>query len=86
MNSNSEIYSKYIKYKNKYINLQNKINIQQTGGTALASSGGGGGGGGGGSDTSSIDAKTFFDLTKFDETKYIPIKTRYTLNGKDINP
>jgi hypothetical protein len=86
MNSNSEIYSKYIKYKNKYINLQNKINIQQTGGSALAS------GDSDASDTSlatgiseSIDAKTFFGLPEFDENKYIPIKTRYTINGKDIN-
>ena len=89
MNSNSEIYSKYIKYKNKYINLQNKINIQQTGGTALAS----GGGGGGGSDTSLatgiselIDAKTFLGLKESDEIKYIPIKTTYkTSEGKDIH-
>ena len=82
MNSNSEIYSKYIKYKNKYINLQNKINIQQTGGTALAS----GGGGGGGSDMSSIDAKTFLGLKESDEIKYIPIKTTYkTSEDKDIN-
>ena len=86
MNSNSEIYSKYIKYKNKYINLKNKINIQQTGGSALASSDSDA------SDTSLatgiselIDAKTFFGLTTFDETKYIPIKTRYTFNGKDIH-
>jgi len=89
MNSNSEIYSKYIKYKNKYINLQNKINIQQTGGSALAS---GGSDASDASDTSlaigiseSFDAKTFFGLTTFDETKYIPIKTRYTFNGKDIH-
>jgi hypothetical protein len=79
MNSNSEIYSKYIKYKNKYINLQNKINIQQTGGSALAS---------GGADikTEPINAKTFLGLTESDEIKYIPIKTTYkTSDGKDIN-
>jgi hypothetical protein len=84
MNSNSEIYSKYIKYKNKYINLQNKINLQ-SGGSALAS--------GGGSDTSlvtgisdSIDARTFLGLKESDEIKYIPIKTTYkTSEGKDIH-
>jgi hypothetical protein len=84
MKSNSEIYSKYIKYKNKYINLQNKINLQQSGGSVLAS---------GGSDTSlatgiseSIDAKTFLGLTESDEIKYIPIKTTYkTSEGKNIN-
>jgi hypothetical protein len=86
MNSNSEIYSKYIKYKNKYINLQNKINLQQSGGSALSDSSSGGSAlaaSSGYIKSESTDAKTFLKLKESDEIK--STITTYTFGGKNIH-